>query len=202
MQATDFFEFQTERNWSNAMNGDPWADNAYVTSSVFNLGLIEDLRRGSIEGRSDLEVAIALAELLHDDLEHFGTDSEQQLDDKETAAAILALSGVTKRLGIRFSLPFRNQTGFRSYWVNNDGSGSWQARWDMLDAWFDPLHQRLIEMEDRSFEALAQPISPRHATGWPQVDEEIRELRRRFQTSQTPRIIETSASIASVYWRP
>ena len=168
------------------MNGDPWADDATRSSSVFNIGLMKDLRHGPIDGRSDLEVAIALAELLHDDLQHYGTDAQQQLDDQETAAAITALQAVAIRLGVRFSLPFRNQTGFRSYWLNNNGSGSWQARRTMLDSWFDPLHQQLIEMENRSFEALVHPVSPRQATGWPMVDEEIRELRRRFQTAQTP----------------
>ena len=186
MNTTDFFQLHDEPNWSNVMNGDPWADDATMSSSVFNLGLMKDLRQGQIDGRSDLEVAIALAELLHDDLRHYGTDSQQQLDDQETAAAITALAAVTRRLGIRFSLPFRNQTGFRSYWLRNNGSGSWEARRAMLDSLFDPLHQQLIEMENRSFEALARPVSPREATGWPMVDEEIRELRRRFQTSQTP----------------
>jgi hypothetical protein len=147
------------------MNGDPLADNAIGSSSVFDMGLMKDLRHGPIGGQSDLEVAIALAELLHADLQHYGTDSQQQLDDQETAAAITALAALTRRLGMRFSLPFRNQTGFRSYWLNNKGSGSWQARRTMLDGWFDPLHQQLIEMEDRSFDALAHPVSPRPVTG-------------------------------------
>ena len=42
-------------------------------------------------------------------------------------------------------------------------------------------------MEDQALESnLVQPISPRLDTGWPKVDQEIRELRRRFASASTP----------------
>ena len=33
---------------------------------------------------------------------------------------------------------------------------------------------------------LAEPVSPRGRTGWARIDEEIAELRRHFQSAQTP----------------
>ncbi len=42
-------------------------------------------------------------------------------------------------------------------------------------------------MEDQALESnLAQPIGPRLDTGWPKVDQEISELRRRFASASTP----------------
>ncbi len=52
---------------------------------------------------------------------------------------------------------------------------------------FEPLHARLYAAEDRALAlTLADPVTPHAATGWPKVDEEIRELRRRFRDSRTP----------------
>jgi len=55
----------------------------------------------------------------------------------------------------------------------------------MLDGFFEPLHLQLIRLEERTLEALAVPVSPHAELGWPVVDEEIRELRRRFATAVT-----------------
>jgi len=41
----------------------------------------------------------------------------------------------------------------------------------MLDEFFEPLHLHLIRLEERTFEALALPVSPRAELGWPVVDE-------------------------------
>ena len=49
------------------------------------------------------------------------------------------------------------------------------------------MHARLIRLEDQAVEAtLALPVSPHAGTGWPRVDDEVRELHRRFQSSTTP----------------
>ena len=56
----------------------------------------------------------------------------------------------------------------------------------MLHDLFDPLHDKLTVVEDRTFTALAEPVSPQKATSWPMVDEENRELQRRFHASSTP----------------
>lgn len=180
MRAADFF---TEVVDPPSPTADPW-DTSH-SSPAFDRSLIDQLRRGPIEGRTDMELAIGLAELVHTQLERFGTDSSHTLDDGEISAAILALRAVLGRLTIQFDLPFRNFTTFRSHWIRNGASNSWQARRDMLDEIFEPLHLRLVRLEERTLEALAVPISLHAELGWPLVDEEIRELRRRFATSVT-----------------
>ena len=181
MRADDFF---TERvnaeipGWD--MNGEPWT---VITS--FDEEFLDELRRKPAAGRDDLEVAIALAQLVHDELESYGTNGHQRLDEQQIALAIRALSAVLKRLGVQFELPYRNFSTFRTFWIRNDCGGSWQARRDLLDERFEPLHHRLMRLEETTLEALANPVSPRAETGWPVVDEEIKELRRRFQSSTT-----------------
>jgi hypothetical protein len=146
------------------------------------------LRAGSIEGRTDFEAAKTLAGLVHDELLAYGTHGGEKLTDEHMMAALMALRAVTRRLGIEFDPPYRNLTTFRSYWVRQgaSGAGGWQARRDLLEELFGPLHLQLARIEEQAFEALAYPVSPHVEVGWPLVDEEIRELRRRFQSASTP----------------
>jgi len=165
------------------MNGDPWSP---TTVRSFDASLVASLRKGPLSDRTDVEAAIALAALVHDELQAYGTGGGESLNDGELASALTALRAVTKRLGVDFDPPYRNFSTFRSYWMRNDGYGSWQARRDLLEQLFGPLHMTLMRLEERIFDALADPVSPRSEVGWPAVDEEMRELRRRFQTATTP----------------
>jgi len=152
----------------------------------FRSDLLEEARRGPVAEHDDVSLAIGLAALIHDEFERYGTDSSQQLTDPEMTLAVRTLSSVNRRLAVNFEFPFRSFSGFRSYWLQNDGYGSWQARRVMLSELFEPLHVRLMQLADAMLEALAGPVSPRTSVGWPLVDEEIRELRRRFRTASTP----------------
>ncbi|MGA6207323.1 hypothetical protein ACPESR_21510 [Nocardia testacea] len=151
----------------------------------FNRELVVALRREPLSDHPDIEAAIPLLDLVHDELLSFGTGGGEQLDDKELEAALFALRAVTQRLGVEFEPPFRNFTTFKTYWLRNNASGSWQARRTILADLFEPVRVKLVALEERSLDFLADPISPRPLTGWPRVDEEIRELRRRFQTATT-----------------
>jgi hypothetical protein len=130
--------------------------------------------------------------------------------EAEMRDAILAVRSVVNRIGVGdFNLPFRDFSSFRSYWLRNDGHGSWQVRRDILGRLFHSLHDRLIVLETRSLTStLAEPISPHSATGWARVDEEILEIRRHFQPARTEQdyrnvgndcVIVTEALSAQVY---
>ncbi len=181
MRAADFF---VEVMKPPPPNADPW--DRPGSSLAFDQDFVTQVRCGPVKGRTDLEVAVALCQLVHDELQRYGTDGSQTLRDDEISAAILALGAVLRRVTVPFALPFRNFTTFRSYWIKNGASNSWQARRDMLDEIFESLYLRLIRLEEQTLEALALPISPHAEVGWPTVDEEIRELRRRFATASTP----------------
>lgn len=152
----------------------------------FNLALAQSLRRAPVKGVPDIEAAIALARLLHDEFQRYGTDSSNQLADDESREGMRALVTVADRLGVAFEPPYRDLTGFRAYWGANHGRGSWESRRVMLHELFEPLHQELERREDDALKGeLAEPISPRKATGWAHVDIEIAELRRHFHGAKT-----------------
>jgi hypothetical protein len=152
----------------------------------FRRDMLRELRRQPLRDIADAEAAVALARLIHDELEAFGTGGGELLIDEDMREALLALIAVTGRLGLSFDAPFRNFTTFKSYWLKNDGYGSWQARRDMLSVIFDDLHDQLADLEFRGLTStLADPISPRERTGWARVDGEIAELRRHFQIATT-----------------
>ncbi len=154
-----------------------------------NEQMLDDLRRRPLADTTDIEVAVPLARLVHDELQGSGTDGRTELTNDQMRLAIQALNAVTRRLVIgEFKVPFRDFTSFRSWWIKNGAHGSWQARRDLLSGIFDPLHDRLADMELEALEddALVDPISPHARTGWTAVDTEISELRRHFRNARTP----------------
>lgn len=171
-------------------NEDPIPDVSGFPVRTFNVTLMTQLRRGPLEGRSDVEVAVPLARLIHDDLEKYGTSGGEEMSDAQMREALLALRTVVRRLGIdEFDVPFRDFSSFRGWWIREgaSGSGGWQARRDLLNRIFEPLHDRLADLEQEALtSSLAQPVSPHARTGWPAVDTEISEARRHFLIAQTP----------------
>lgn len=166
---------------------EPWDFGATTVSKPkLDVAKVQTVRTGPRPGHTDLEVAIALAALAHDELLAFGTGGGEQLTDTEIGLVLTALRAVTKRLAVAFEPPYRNFSTFKSYWLRNKGYNSWQARREMLEQLFEPLRTTLVRMEEQTFDALAEPVSPHTEVGWPLVDEEVRELRRRFQTASTP----------------
>ncbi len=157
------------------------------TARVFRSDLVRELRSRPVALASDEEVAVGLARLVHDQLAAFGTDGDIDLTDEEMREALLALRAVIDRLGVDdFDPPFRSYDSFKTYWLRNDAYGSWQARRDILNDLFEPVHDRLTALEsDTLASTLAEPISPHGGTGWSRVDAEISELRRHFRSART-----------------
>lgn len=149
--------------------------------------MVQELRGGPLDGVPDVEAAIALARLAHDELEAYGTDGECDLSNDDMSDALVALRAVSARLGLTFRPPFRNFDTFRTYWLKHDAHGSWQARRDLLETVFHELHERLTDLETEVLtSSLATAVSPRGRTGWTYVDNEIAELRRHFQSARSP----------------
>ncbi len=150
-----------------------------------DVDLVETLRRQPDPDHDDVEIAVPLARLIHDDLERFGTGGGEELTEQQMR---LALRAVVDRLGIEnFDVPFRDYGTFKSWWLKNEGYGNWQARRDLLSGIFDPLHDELAEREEKAIQSsLVDPISTRPRTGWAAVDAEISELRRHFGRAATP----------------
>ena len=153
-----------------------------------NTDLLTQFSKGPIPGRDDAEVAVALARLAHDELEQFGTSGGQLMTDHGMDLALLTLRAAVERLGLsEFKPPFRDFRSFRTYWMREGASGSWQARRVLLENIFGDLHNALADAESRTLAStLAEAVSPHPRTGWGAVDTEIGELRRHFRSARTP----------------
>lgn len=149
--------------------------------------MLEGLRSNALPNLSDLEVAVPLATLLHDELERYGTDGSQVLAEAGMRTSLLALKAVIARLNLtNIEIPFRDFGSFRTYWSRNNAYGSWQARRNLLSDIFGPIHEQLAARENASRAAsLAEPVSSHLNVGWPEIDEEVDELRRHFRNAQT-----------------
>lgn len=158
-----------------------------VAEEVLERDVFRQLRKQPLEHTGDLTVAIALTQMAHKEFEAYGTDGRERLSDPDAQLVLQSLRACLRRLGIDFKPPWRDLTTFRSHWLKEGCSGSWQARRDLLEEYFEPIHQRLTELEEQAFESeLAEAVTPHAATGWPKVDAEVRELRRRFRLAATP----------------
>jgi hypothetical protein len=163
----------------------PWTNSATTTTKL-RRDLLNELRAGPVARVDDLDAAIALTHLVWDDLIAFGTSGGNTLDDKEIALAQRALTATLARIGIALSFPWRDFSTFKAHWVRNGCYNSWQARRDLLNELFAPVQAELDRQEDAQFRVVnAEAVSPHTKTGWPKVDEELTELRRRFRTAAT-----------------
>ncbi|WP_228709161.1 abortive infection family protein [Amycolatopsis keratiniphila] len=143
MRATDFF-LEAEAGFD--FEGD------FIRPEL-NEDLIKALRAGPLEDVADVSAAIGLLDLVHDELESYGTDGSQDLNDPQIELAIRTLETVTARAGVPLEVPFRDFTRFRNYWSRNGAHGSWQARRDILDELFEPARAKLAQVEARPLDA-------------------------------------------------
>ena len=158
----------------------------FAASTDLNVDLLQKIRANVDVGHSDVELAVALVRLIHDELERYGTDGNNRMNEGEIRVALRTATTLLERLGLELHLPFRDFGGFRGYWVSNDGYGSWQARRDILNDLFDDIHDTLARLEDGEIgAALVRPATSHAGTGWPRVDTEVNELRRHFQVART-----------------
>lgn len=124
---------------------DPWGS----SKSTLNEDLLSKLIQGPTEGVSDVAAALALLHLADNELRAYGTDSSNELNDPQIRLVLRALRTTAARVGLTITLPFRDFSGFRSYWNRNGGHGSWQARLDMIDVFFSEEFDKLEDLDAR-----------------------------------------------------
>lgn len=138
--------------------GNPWSMNGGDETWVSELD--ENLVRTLLEGRtgdlSDVAGAMALLTLADSELRGFGTDGTNTLSEPQITLVLRGLRAACSRIGINLEIPFRDFSGFRSYWMRRGASGSegWQARRDLVNELFSEVFQALETME-------MQPRGPR-----------------------------------------
>src|SRR5659263_199998 len=96
----DFFEESADAG--------PWG----ARQRVLNDALLENVFAG-VDARSDVEVAVPLAHLVHDEYELFGTDGTEEFTNTQARGAMAALRATLRRLDVPFEPPFSDFTDFR-----------------------------------------------------------------------------------------
>lgn len=175
MRSDDFFEEAQNRAWGGSQ-------------LAFRADYVESIILGGQEGAPDLEVAIPLADLVHQSLVAFGTGGGEDVPSGGMGIALRALKAVLDRLGVRNDIPWRDYDSFKAYWTKAGaaGTGGYAARRAMLADIFEPIHAELERLEGHALGAsLGEPISPNPLTGWVKVDVEVSELRRCFRAATT-----------------
>lgn len=152
--------------------------------------LLERLLIERTDDFTDLEVALSVTQAIKNELISYATHGGISTDNDEIKLLIRAGKVVVARIGLEFpKLPFRNYDSFKDYWMSEgmSGGGSWSVRRGFVSSLFQPLEAAIDEIEEREMiDGLANPISPRSDMGWPVVDSEIAQLRKRFAVAHTP----------------
>lgn len=135
---------------------------------------------------SDLTIIRPLMTIVRKEYTVHGTTGTRQMNDEDLALSRRALQAVSRRLGYVLEIPFTDGESFHDFWKANGAEGSHQARRDIISGIFNPLERFVEELEDTAIDgAIAFPVSPRDATGWHYVDQEICELRTKFSSART-----------------
>ncbi|MCF7547164.1 abortive infection family protein [Pseudonocardia sp. WMMC193] len=148
MSEVDLFVDEPVTGW-------PWGQETGDVETKLNEALVSSLIAGPVEGHRDVDAALALLELVDNELRAYGTDSSQQLSEKQIAMALRALKAVSARVGVEIKIPFSNFGTFRSYWTRKgaSGPGGWGARRAIVHELLTP-----------AFEVLEQlALRPRHS---------------------------------------
>lgn len=167
----------------------PWSGPDTQFEEALDTSRLAALVAGPESEHSDIDVSLALMDLVRDDLHASGTGQSWRLSDQEMRIAVRALARATERAGYPFRLPFRDHGEWKSYWVRRgaSGSGGYDARRTLLAELFDETYARLTAAQDKALDStLAAAVTSHARLGWPRVDTEVGELRRHFHTARTP----------------
>lgn len=115
--------------------------------SVFKSDFVARLRQGPQERVRDFDAAYGLTRLAHRELEAYGTDGAQKLDNEQINDLMRSLKAVLQRLGIAFVVPFQDFKSFHGYWSSKGMAESWAKRRGYLSELFSPVLSRLDETE-------------------------------------------------------
>lgn len=146
----DFFDL--------VVHEDPWGGHARTTEEI-DVDLLNAFGKASDPRHADTDVALALLDLVRDDLTLSGTGKDARVPDAQMRLAIRTLNKVMARAGYEFALPFRDHASWREWWIRQGARNSYQARRDLLHDLFDPAIQALER------HAAALPRTPAAAGG-------------------------------------
>lgn len=143
----------------------PWDAQGATSEQAVDTVRLQTLIERPEVGRSDLDVAVALMDLVRDDLQLSGTGGGEKISDADLRIATRALERSSER-AFAFKLPFRDHAGWKSYWIRRgaSGTGGWQARRDLLSELFDEPYAKMVAAQDCALDATLVAAVPTRAT--------------------------------------
>lgn len=117
------------------------------TVETLNIGLLSSFGKAPDPEHTDPDVAVALLDLVRDDLTRSGTGKDPRLSDTQMRLAIRTLNQVMARAGQDFSLPFRDHASWKEWWLRQGAKNSYQARRDLLHDLFNAAMENIETAE-------------------------------------------------------
>ena len=84
------------------------------STQSLNTAWLDSLRTSPDAEHRDIDIPVALMDLVHDDLMRSGTGGGEQLSNGELRTAIRTLKVITERLEMPFKLPFYDHQGWKT----------------------------------------------------------------------------------------
>jgi hypothetical protein len=142
---------------------------------------------GAEPGTPDVDAAVALLDLVRDELHKSGTGGAPITTDNGIRLAIRALQRTSSRAGHEVTLPLHDHKSWKRYWIDRGAANNYAARRAILSELFDEHYATLLRLQDQALDAsLVEAVSAKAVLGWPDVDTEISELRRLFRRATSP----------------
>ncbi|HSX31479.1 MAG TPA: hypothetical protein VLE99_06190 [Candidatus Saccharimonadales bacterium] len=192
MTVDDLFVTQTRKRGIPFLNEPP----TEIKYKRLNAPLLEELMRSPHISYGDFEVCEMLLGLVSDSLLRHGTGgtwgarSDFKLSlDAELETAIRCLIVIASRLGFQApQFEFRNFLQFEASLKKKhiSSTNGWERQRDYVNQVLMPLTTDLDSYKDKLYiQHLSQPAEPGALAGWPQIQNEIAQLRLKFVAAST-----------------
>lgn len=153
--------------------------------------LVRDALKKPAEDNDDLELLLALTQLLRRELQLRATGNWYRVGGADTADQRLLFRAV-QRISLRNKIyvhqfEYRDYEEFNDFVVEEYGPNPDEAKVRRyLGSIFNPIEDQVHRIQDVIWDTeLILPISPRGATGWSRVDSEIEEMRQQFRSARS-----------------
>jgi len=158
-----------------------------IRTSYINTPLLDELVIGPSRSLGDLEAASLLLELLIHQYGLRATEMGMWVSNEEIRLATEACVEVVARLPIApLELPFYDYESFYAHCtkIGATGSGSWQARREVVSSSFEPTKAAVRQEEIRRRRStVATSVSPDEEVGWPAIEGLLDEVAKRFSAA-------------------
>lgn len=177
-----------------------WDGPDSVYEQHLNTGYLEELVQRPDQHISDPDLAMALLDLIRDDLLLSGTNGQHRISDAGMRIAVRALEQTAARAGYELRIPFRDHTDGRPTGCGMERPAAGRRGASYSSELVDRPYALLVATQDRAMQSsLAEGVSPWGRLGWPERSTSRSQSYVVTSARQPPRrTTEPSATTASI----